>query len=35
MAYVLGSSLEMTEDYLPIIEARVKWAQTKTGKKFF
>ena len=26
---------EMTEDYWPIIEARVEWAQTETGKTLF
>ena len=26
---------EMTEDYWPIIEARVEWAQTQTGKTLF
>jgi len=26
---------EMTEDYFPIIEARIKWAKTETGKTLF
>jgi site-specific DNA-methyltransferase (adenine-specific) len=26
---------EMTEDYWPIIEARIEWAKTETGKTLF
>jgi hypothetical protein len=25
----------MTEDYWPIIEARIEWAKTETGKTLF